>query len=83
MTYTPPVTADELRDERLAAREAGLTVDEWRAARIAEAAAGPVHRPAPARPAPVKPLEPHYIELGRRELARIRAILADRKAPRP
>ena len=83
MTYTPPVTADELRDERLAAHEAGLTVAEWRAARIAEAAAPvDVHRPAPARPAPVKPLDPHYIELGRRELARIRTLLKTRKAPK-
>ena len=81
MPYSIPTTADELRDERLAAHELGLTVNEYRAQRIAEASTPAPSRPAPASPAPVKPLDPHYIELGRRELARIRTILNTRKAP--
>jgi len=73
MTYTPPITADELRAEREAAAEAGITVDDWRAARAAEAADRNHHEPR-------IPLDPHYIEIGRRNLAKIRAELNTRKA---
>ena len=76
MTYSPPITADELRLEREAAAEAGVTVDEWRAARAAE------HAETVRPHVPIIPLDPHYIELGRAQLAKIRAELAARKAPR-
>jgi len=77
VSYTPPVTADELRDERQAAAELGYTVDEYRAHRAEEARKArelDPPPPAPARPV-TKPLDPRYIELGRRELARIRQQL--------
>lgn len=83
MSYYDP---DELRLEREAADELGVTVDEYRARRDLELrdAANRGERPTRWIPAPPPPADQHRhdpetIELGRRHIAAIRAQLNERK----
>lgn len=86
MSYYDP---DELRLEREAAAELGVTVDELRARRALEArerdlelAGRPRWVPAPAPTPDRHRHDPETIERGRQHIAAIRAQLAERKANR-
>lgn len=75
-----PTTADELADERVAAAEAGVDLDDWRAQRDADLAARAAEYRAELRRK--HPLDPATIELGRRNVAELRAFLAERARAR-